>query len=104
AAVSFLVPPLRGLVAGSLGGHAPDYVGRRPMILLGWTLLGVAFLSYAFVGDRTYVGLALLIFSSAGGSIGVGADQAMVAALVPPERHEAAYASVRVASNLGVVC
>ena len=28
----------------------------------------------------------------------------MVADLVPPERHEAAYASVRVASNLGVMC
>ena len=28
----------------------------------------------------------------------------MVADLVPPERHESAYASVRVASNLGVVC
>jgi predicted MFS family arabinose efflux permease len=34
----------------------------------------------------------------------VGPNQAMVADLVPPERHEAAYASVRVASNLGVVC
>ena len=28
----------------------------------------------------------------------------MVADVVPPERHEAAYASVRVANNLGVVC
>src|SRR5438874_253379 len=36
------------------------------------------------------------------GSLGGAADQAMVADLVPPERHEAAYASVRVASNLGV--
>jgi predicted MFS family arabinose efflux permease len=36
------------------------------------------------------------------GSLGGAADQAMVADLVPPERHEAAYASVRVAQNLGV--
>src|SRR5438034_1220060 len=36
------------------------------------------------------------------GSLGGAADQAMVADLVAPERHEAAYASVRVASNLGV--
>jgi len=36
------------------------------------------------------------------GSLGNAADQAMVADLVAPERHEAAYASVRVASNLGV--
>ena len=102
--VTFLIAALVGMVAGYLGGHASDYVGRRPMILLGWALLGFAFLLFAFVGDRTYVGLALLVFSAIGGSVGGGADQAMVADLVPPERHEAAYASVRVASNLGVVC
>ena len=101
---TFLIAALVGMVAGYLGGHVSDYVGRRPMILLGWALLGFAFLLFAFVGDRTYVGLALLVFSAIGGSVGGGADQAMVADLVPPERHEAAYASVRVASNLGVVC
>ena len=36
------------------------------------------------------------------GSLGGAADQAMVADLVAPERQEAAYASVRVAANLGV--
>jgi predicted MFS family arabinose efflux permease len=36
------------------------------------------------------------------GSLGGAADQAMVADLVAPERQEVAYASVRVASNLGV--
>jgi predicted MFS family arabinose efflux permease len=36
------------------------------------------------------------------GSLGGAADQAMVADLVAPERQEAAYAAVRVASNLGV--
>ena len=36
------------------------------------------------------------------GSLGGAADQAMVADLVAPERREAAYASVRVAANLGV--
>jgi predicted MFS family arabinose efflux permease len=42
------------------------------------------------------------VLGSAFGSLGQGADQAMVADLVPPDRHEAAYASVRVAHNLGV--
>src|SRR6185436_2857368 len=92
-----------GMVAGYLGGHASDHVGRRPMILLGWGLLGLSFLSFAFV-DQKWVGLGLIALSSVGGSIGGGADTAMVADLVPPERHESAYASVRVASNLGVVC
>jgi predicted MFS family arabinose efflux permease len=43
-----------------------------------------------------------MALAGVGGSIGGGADQAMVADLVPPERHEAGYASTRVASNLGV--
>jgi predicted MFS family arabinose efflux permease len=39
------------------------------------------------------------MFGALGGSVG----QAMVADLVAPERHQAAYASVRVAGNVGVV-
>jgi predicted MFS family arabinose efflux permease len=100
--VAFLIAAVAGLVSGYLGGHTSDYVGRRPMILLGWALLGIVFLSYSFVGHHVLVGLGLMALAGIGGSIGGGADQAMVADLVPPERHEAAYASVRVASNLGV--
>src|SRR4051794_15806225 len=68
-----------GMVAGYLGGHASDHVGRRPMILLGWALLGLSFLLFAFVGEHKWIGLALLVGSSVGGSIGGGADTAMVA-------------------------
>jgi predicted MFS family arabinose efflux permease len=99
---AFLAAALAGMFAGYLGGHASDHVGRRPLILLGWACLAATFLAYAFVGEHKYVGLALMALAGAGGSIGGGADQAMVADLVPPERHEAGYASTRVASNLGV--
>ena len=100
--VAFLMAALIGIVTGYAAGHASDHVGRKPMILLGWIVLGLTFLAFAFVGDSVLPGLALMSGASVGGSIGGGADQAMVADLVPPERHEAAYASVRVASNLGV--
>ena len=56
----------------------------------------------SFAGRHVIVGLGLMTLAGIGGSVGSGADQAMVADLVPPERHEAAYASVRVANNLGV--
>jgi MFS family permease len=102
--VTFTIAAIVGMVTGTLGGQASDHIGRRPLILLGWALLGAAFLSFAFVGGHTLLGLALLTFSAVGGSIGQGADQAMVADLVPAEKHEGAYASVRVAGNLGVVC
>ena len=53
--------------------------------------------------DTKWAGLAALSLAGVFGSLGGSVSQAMVADLVAPERHQAAYASVRVASNLGVV-
>jgi predicted MFS family arabinose efflux permease len=100
--VGFLIGAVAASVSGYLGGHASDYVGRRPLILLGWGLQSLFVLSYIFVGHHVVLGLGLISLGAVFGSIGHGADTAMVADLVPRERHEAAYASVRVASNLGV--
>lgn len=98
----FLIGAVAAAAAGYLGGHASDHVGRRPLILLGWGLQSVFLLAFAAVGDRVVLGLGVMALSAVFHAIGSGADQAMIADLVPPERHEAAYASVRVASNLGV--
>jgi predicted MFS family arabinose efflux permease len=101
--IAYLIAAVAGLVAGYLGGHLSDHVGRRPMIFLGWSLMAATFFAYTLVGHRVWLGLALASVAGVGGSIGTGADQAMVADLVPTERHETSYASVRVANNLGVV-
>jgi predicted MFS family arabinose efflux permease len=100
--VGFLIGAIASSIAGYLGGHVSDHLGRRPLILLGWSLQALFTLSYILVGHHVVIGLGLIALGAVFGSIGRGADQAMVADLVPPERHEAAYASVRVASNLGV--
>ena len=101
-AFAFLFGAIAAAAAGYLGGHVSDYLGRRPLILFAWGAEAVFVLSYAFVGDRVLLGLVLIALGGILGAIGGAADQAMVADLVPPERHEAAYASVRVAANLGV--
>jgi predicted MFS family arabinose efflux permease len=90
--------------AGSsyLGGHLSDHFGRRPIILLGWSLTTGFPLFFLAVGNHVLAGLALLALFPAAHSIGGSADQAMVADLVPPERQEAGYAAVRVAANFGV--
>jgi predicted MFS family arabinose efflux permease len=98
---AFLFGAVAAALAGFLGGHISDHVGRRPLILFGWGAESLFVLLYAFVDD-VYLGLLLIALGGVLGSIGGAADQAMVADVVPPERHEAAYASVRVASNLGV--
>lgn len=101
-AFTYLIGAVLSGATGYFGGHKSDYVGRRPLILLGWGLVGLVPIGLLAVGHHVYLGLALLALLPVVGSLGGAADQAMVADLVPPERQEAAYASVRVASNLGV--
>jgi predicted MFS family arabinose efflux permease len=89
-------------VVGYIGGHTSDRVGRRPMILIGEGLTTLVPIGLLVVGHNVAAGLTLLALLPVFGSLGGAADQAMVADLVPPEEHEAAYSAVRVASNLGV--
>ncbi len=101
-AVAYLAGAVLAGGSGYIGGHLSDRVGRRPLILLGWGFQALVPLFLLSVGDHVYWGLTLLALLPVFGSLGGAADQAMVADLVAPERHEAAYASVRVAANLGV--
>jgi predicted MFS family arabinose efflux permease len=89
-------------VVGYIGGHTSDRVGRRPMILIGEGLTALVPIGLLVVGHNVAAGLILLALLPVFGSLGGAADQAMVADLVPPEEHEAAYSAVRVAANLGV--
>lgn len=99
---TFLVGAILAAAAGYLGGHLSDHYGRRRLILIGWGGEVLYIPLFLLVGQNLLLGLGLMTGMAVFGSMGGAADQAMVADLVPPERHEAAYASVRVASNLGV--
>jgi predicted MFS family arabinose efflux permease len=101
-AFAYLIGAVLSGVMGYLAGHWSDRIGRRPLILAGWGFQAIVPLLLIAVGHSVYAGLALLALLPVFGSLGGAADQAMVADLVPPDRHESAYASVRVASNLGV--
>lgn len=99
---AFLVGAVLAAAAGYLGGHLSDHHGRRRLIMIGWGGQVAYIPLFLLVGNDLLLGLALMTGMGVFGSIGGAADQAMVADLVRPEKHEAAYASVRVASNLGV--
>lgn len=98
----FLVSALIGVTAGYAGGHLSDHVGRRPLILVAWACQAALLLCFLAAGGNELAGLGLICLGGLFFQLGSAADQAMIADLVPPERHEDAYASVRVANNLGI--
>jgi predicted MFS family arabinose efflux permease len=102
-AVALLVGACLAAATGFLAGHLSDRVGRRPVMIAGFGALSLYALVFAASGDTGRLGLVVIAGLGLVGSLGWAATQALVADLVRPERHEAAYASVRVANNLGVV-
>ena len=100
---AFLVGAILSGISGFVGGYVSDRIGRRSVILFGQgVMVGYPLLLLA-IGDRTTAGITALAFAGVFGSLGGSVAQAMVADLVAREKHEAAYASVRVAANFGVV-
>jgi len=99
--LAFLVGAVLGAVVGYAAGHISDYVGRRPLMLVGsgsFCLLSLGFLA---VGRRELPGLALISLAPVLGGVAGSSAQALIADLVPREQHETAFASMRVAWNLG---
>ena len=100
---SFAVGAVLAGVSGFVGGSLSDRVGRRSVILFGnGVMVGYPLVLLA-IGDRTVAGIVALSLAGVFGALGGSVGQAMVADLVPRHRHAEAYASVRVASNFGVV-
>jgi predicted MFS family arabinose efflux permease len=100
--LAYLISALIGVGAGYLGGHLSDHFGRRPLIFLGWAGQTAIVLAFLAVGGNASAGLLVLAFGGLCFQIGQAADQALIADLVPSDQHEAAYAAIRVSSNLGV--
>ena len=101
-AITFVVSALLAAAVGYTAGHLSDRIGRRRILLAGWVCTGTVPLGLALVGHHVLIGLAFVAAYGASGALGESAGQALIADLVPPEKQSLAYASERVAENLGV--
>ena len=100
---ALLASAVLAMLSGFIGGYLSDRIGRRRVILFGQAIMVGYPLLLLSVVDTKWAGLAALSLAGVFGALGGSVSQAMVADLVAPERHQAAYASVRVAANVGVV-
>lgn len=99
--VLFGIFSLTSIFSGMLGGAMADRFGRKGMVLFGLVasalsslVLGVIDVFTFFFGVAAFVGLFA--------DVGHPAQQAMVADLLPEEKHASGYGIQRIAMNLAV--
>src|SRR6185436_18025118 len=97
--LAFLAAAGAGMAAGVLGGRLSDRIGRR-RVIVGASVFQVA-LPLVALGGGTTAGLAVLIGLSMATPVKGAALTALLADLVPDERREHAFGSMRVVFNLG---
>jgi MFS family permease len=90
-------------LSGYLGGSLSDRIGRKPLIVAGWSGQAAAVVALALVGRNLIAGLALILAAGTISAPGLAAMNALVADLLPEGRREAGYASLRVVFNLAVI-
>jgi len=85
--VYFVLAAVISAGGGYFGGHISDHVGRRPVILAGWAATTVMWPTYTLADDFS-LAMPLLLVVSATASIAIAADQALIADVVGPARHQ----------------
>jgi MFS family permease len=78
------------VVSSLFGGDLSDRLGRRRLIVSGWTLYAAVYAGFAFVSNPVSVWLLFLIYGIYFG-LAEGAEKALVADLVRPTQRGTAY-------------
>jgi predicted MFS family arabinose efflux permease len=97
--LAFLAAAGAGMAAGVLGGRLSDRVGRRSVIL-GASVVQVSLPFLALTGSAS-AGIAVLVGLSMATPMRGTALSALLADIVPDDRREHAFGSMRVVFNLG---
>lgn len=84
-----------------IGGELSDRVGRKKMIVSGWIVYAAVYLGFAFV-DSAWQAWALFILYGTYFGLTEGAEKAMVADMVDPEKRGTAYGLFNLAFGIAV--
>jgi predicted MFS family arabinose efflux permease len=100
----FLASAPAAAVANYLSGRVSDFTGRKGPIVFSFVASAANLALLSWLGSTTAVAFALIVLQGVIGAPAYSLDRVLVADLVPEsERREAAYATVRVATNLGIL-
>jgi predicted MFS family arabinose efflux permease len=98
----FLLAAPVAAVANYLSGHLSDRVGRKRPIIASFLASSVNLTALSLLGEHTMIAFALIVVQGVIGAPAYSLDRVLVADRVPDgDDREAAYATVRVATNLG---
>jgi predicted MFS family arabinose efflux permease len=100
----FLASAPAAAVANYLSGRISDRTGRKPLIVVSFLASSGNMLLLAWLGGTTALAFVLIVAQGVIGAPAYSLDRVLVADLVTDEAsREPAYATVRVASNLGTL-
>jgi predicted MFS family arabinose efflux permease len=100
----FLASAPAAAVANYLSGRISDRTGRKPLIVVSFLASSANMLLLAWLGGTTALAFVLIVVQGVIGAPAYSLDRVLVADLVQDdESREPAYATVRVATNLGTL-
>ena len=100
----FLASAPAAAVANYLSGRISDRTGRKPLIVASFLASSMNVLLLTWLGGTTALAFVLIVVHGVIGAPAYSLDRVLVADLVADdESREPAYASVRVATNLGTL-
>jgi MFS family permease len=100
--VLFGLMSLANSVGQTMGGALTDRLGRRPMAVFGILISGLSSLALGAVGTFGSF-FAVLLFVGLVASVGMPAQHAMAADLLPEDKRSGGFGIIRVVANIGWV-
>jgi MFS family permease len=97
----WMVLHISKFISSLVGGNLSDKLGRKKLIFSGWILYALVYVGFAFV-DSAEGAWALFIIYGVYFGLSEGAEKALVADLVPPEKRGTAFGLYNLAFGITV--